>query len=210
MNEAIMEVLNSGNYENNEDIAKAIQTALATKVIPKDKFNDQSKRLQNIEAEKGNLQSSYDDLQSRYDELRKQNMTAEERNKEEIEQLRKDRESVARQLSEIAIEKVLAKNGVSADTYGDDEYKNLVDDLIADNVENSKKKAENFVKILNKQKDFVEKETTSKLLKNTPSPVTGEGNDKPITKEDFDKMTYSQMIKLQAENPELFNEFMNE
>ena len=68
-------------------------------------------------------------------------------------------------------------------------------------------KANNFVKILNKQKDFVEKETTSKLLKNTPSPQTG-ADDKVVTKEDFDKMTYSEMMNFMKESPELYKEYM--
>ena len=57
MNEVLLEVLNNETYTTNEERAKAIQTALATLVIPKDKFNEQSKRLQNIEAEKNDLQA---------------------------------------------------------------------------------------------------------------------------------------------------------
>ena len=70
-----------------------------------------------------------------------------------------------------------------------------------------KEKNNYFVKILNKQKDYVEKETTSKLLKNTPSPQTGV-DDKVVTKDDFDKMTYSEMMNFMNESPELYKEYM--
>lgn len=207
MNEAILKVLNDETLETNESKADAIKKALATITIPKEKFNDLSQRLQNVEAEKNNLQSSNTELQTKYDELRTKNMTADEKAKDELEQLKKDKELVARQLSEIAIEKILTKNGINVETYGEEEYKNLVNDLIADTVDNSSNKANNFVKILNKQKEFVEKETTSNLLKNTPTPQTGV-DDKVVTKEDFDKMTYSQMMNFMKESPELYNEYI--
>ena len=207
MNEAILKVLSDETLETNESKADAIKKALATITIPKEKFNDLSQRLQNVEAEKNNLITTNSELESKYNELRTKNMTEDEKAKEELEKLRKDKELVARQLSEIAVEKILTKNGISSENYGEEEYKNLINDLISDSVDNSSNKANNFVKILNKQKDFVEKETTSKLLKNTPSPQTG-ADDKVVTKEDFDKMTYSEMMNFMKESPELYKEYI--
>ena len=200
MNEAIMKVLNDETYGTNEERAEALKKSLATLIIPKDKFNEQSQRLQSIEAEKKSIQAQYE-------ELRKQNMSVEERNKEELKQLQEDKKAVAKQLSELAIERILNKNNISTDTYSQEEYTNLVNDLIAENVEKSTIKANNFVNILKKQKDYIVKETTSNLLKNTPTPQTS-SEDKGITKEEFNKMSYTQMLKFQQEQPELFNEYM--
>lgn len=208
MNEAIMEVLNNEALDTNESRAEAIRKALATLVVPKDKFNDLSKRLQGVEAEKNVLQTNNSELQSKYDELRTKNMTADEKAKEELEKLKRDKELVAKQLSEIAVEKILAQNNINIETYGEEEYRNLVSDLIADSVDNSQIKTNNFVKIFNKQKEIIEKETTSNLLKNTPSPKTGT-DDNVVTKEDFNKMTYSQMMDFMKENPELYKEYTN-
>ena len=207
MNEAILKVLSDETLETNESKADAIKKALATITIPKEKFNDLSQRLQNVEAEKNNLLTTNTELETKYNELRTKNMTADEKAKDELEQLKKDKELVARQLSEIAVEKILTKNSITSENYGEEEYKNLVNDLISDSVENSSNKANNFVKILNKQKDYVEKETTSKLLKNTPSPQTGV-DDKVVTKDDFEKMTYSEMMNFMNESPELYKEYM--
>ena len=52
-----MEVLNNEDLDTNESRAEAIRKALATLVVPKDKFNDLSKRLQGVEAEKNVLQT---------------------------------------------------------------------------------------------------------------------------------------------------------
>lgn len=195
-----MKVLNDETYGTNEERAEALKKSLATLIIPKDKFNEQSQRLQSIEAEKKSIQAQYE-------ELRKQNMSVEERNKEELKQLQEDKKAVAKQLSELAIERILNKNNISTDTYSQEEYTNLVNDLIAENVEKSTIKANNFVNILKKQKDYIVKETTSNLLKNTPTPQTS-SEDKGITKEEFNKMSYTQMLKFQQEQPELFNEYM--
>lgn len=208
MNEAIMEVLNNESLETNESKAEALGKELAKLIVPKDTFNKLSERLHNVEAEKSVLQANNSDLQSKYDELRTKNMTADEKAKEELEQLKKDKEEVARQLSEIAVEKILTQSGINAETYGEEEYTQLVNDLIADNVDNSKVKADNFVKILTKQKEFVEKETTSKLLENTPTPNGGQGDNDVVTKEDFNKMTYSEMLKFIDQNPDLYEEYV--
>lgn len=209
MNEAIMKVLNDESLETNESKLEAIKKELATRVVPKDKFNDLSKRVQNLEAEKNVLETNNSDLKKQNDELRIKNMTEEELQKEEKEQFERDKKEVARQLSEIAVEKILAQNNISIDTYGEEDYQKIVNDLIADNVENSSNKANNFIKIFNKQKEIVEKETTSNLLNQTPKPKGGnnDGEDGTVSKEDFDKMTYSEMMNFMKEQPELYAEY---
>lgn len=207
MENAILNVLNDESLNTVELKLEAMKKALALEVIPKDKYNELSNKLKDFETEKGNLINQNNALQSKYDELRTKNMSADEKAKEELEQLRQDKELVARQLSEIAVERVLTQNGINADTYGEEDYKAILNDLISDNAESSKTKATNFVNILTKQKEFVEKQTTSNLLKNTPEPNTGSSNDGVVTKDDFNKMTYSQMMNFMKESPELYQEY---
>lgn len=59
-----------------------------------------------------------------------------------------------------------------------------------------------------KHLDAVEKKIRSDILKDTPKPNGGNGN-KTITKEDFDKMTYSERVKVYEENPEIYNDLTN-
>ena len=208
MNEAIMKVLNNESFDTNESKAEALRKELATVVVPKEKFNELSQRLQNVEAEKNVLQTNNSDLQTKYDELRTKHMSEEDLKKEELEKLKKDKEMVAKQLSEIAVERILTKNGINVEEYGEETYQGILKDLVSDNVENSSVKANNFVKMFNKQRELVEQQTKTNLLQNTPTPKTGE-QDKVITKEDFEKMTYSQMMNFMTENPELYKEYTN-
>lgn len=59
-----------------------------------------------------------------------------------------------------------------------------------------------------KHLEAVEKKIRSDILKDTPKPNGGNGN-KTITKEDFDKMTYSERVKVYEENPEVYNDLAN-
>ena len=59
-----------------------------------------------------------------------------------------------------------------------------------------------------KHLEAVEKKIRSDILKDTPKPNGGNGN-KTITKEDFDKMTYSERVKVFEENPEVYNDLTN-
>lgn len=61
-------------------------------------------------------------------------------------------------------------------------------------------------------KEFItarEESIRAELLKSGTKPSTN-GDQKPLTKEDLGKMTYSELLKAQETNPELVNEFINQ
>lgn len=65
----------------------------------------------------------------------------------------------------------------------------------------------NTEKVFQNQKAFLEsfeKGVRSDLIKGTPKPETGSTGTKTLTKEEFDKMEYSERAKLFEENPELY------
>lgn len=200
MNKTKLEdILKARGIEETNDLVDELTKEISLQTVPKDQFNKMSDRVKALENEKK-------DIETKFNDFKVQNMTDEEKIKAELKKLESDKMTVARQLSEIAVEKVLSKNGIDSDTYGEEEYKELVNNLISDTTDNSISKANNFVSILAKQKERVEKETTSNLLKNTPNPQVGDG-DKKVTKEEFDKMTYSEMMKFMEEEPELYKEY---
>lgn len=200
MNKTKLEdILKARGIEEANDLVDELTKEISLQTVPKDQFNKMSDRVKALENEKK-------DIETKFNDFKVQNMTDEEKIKAELKKLESDKMAVARQLSEIAVEKVLSKNGIDSDTYGEEEYKELVNNLISDTTDNSISKANNFVSILAKQKERVEKETTSNLLKNTPNPQVGDG-DKKVTKEEFDKMTYSEMMKFMEEEPELYKEY---
>lgn len=195
----IEDILKARGIEDTSELVDELAKEISMQTVPKDQFNKMSDRAKSLESEKSILETQFNDFKVK-------NMTDEEKTKAELLKLEEDKKAVARQLSEIAVERVLSKNGVNSETYGEEEYKTLVNNLISDTADNSVNKANNFVNILAKQKEKVEQETTSNLLKNTPNPQVGDV-DKVVTKDEFDKMTYSQMMNFMKESPELYNEY---
>lgn len=61
------------------------------------------------------------------------------------------------------------------------------------------------------QKTFADMENKYKeeMLKQNPTPPPQNGNNGVITKAQFDKMGYSERLKLHDENPELYKQFTN-
>ena len=89
----------------------------------------------------------------------------------------------------------------------EEEYTPLLDQVVVDDGEKTKANAETIVALLAKQKEVVETATKDAVLKGNPSPGGSAGESK-VTKEAFDKMSPSEMIKLKAENPELVASFI--
>lgn len=86
------------------------------------------------------------------------------------------------------------------------QYEKLIDMLVSDDTESTKARVQNFIDVFNSTKMEIETQVKS-TLSNIPKPSTGNG-DKPLTKADFNKMTYGEKLKLKQSNPELYKEFM--
>lgn len=193
MKDIISKILEDDSYTTNEDRIDAMAKELAMVVIPKNKYNDLSDRLKRIEAEKD----------AEIEELKTKNLTDEEKIKLEREKFEADKITLSREKSEIAVSKILSKNGITEETYGEDAYQSLVQDLVGDTVDVSSSKANNFINLIAKTKDTAIKETKTEMLKNTPTPKTGDEG-KKVTKQELDNMTYSEMMNFMSEQPDLY------
>ncbi|MBO7614797.1 MAG: hypothetical protein J6T15_03780 [Bacilli bacterium] len=165
MKNAIEQVLNDESYTTNEERVDAIAKELAKLVIPKDKYNDLSNRLSKTE-------SDYSSLQIDFDNLKKANMTDQEKLEEERKEIEKSRLSNAREKSELAVQKLLLKNGIEVKD-DDEELKETLSNIVSEDYDKSMKLANSFINILNKTKDTTEEATTNKLLNDTPKPIGG-------------------------------------
>lgn len=174
MNEVIENVLNDETYVTNEEKAEAIKKSLATLVIPKDKYNDLSNRLRTTE-------SNYSTLSSEYEEFKKSKMTDEERIENERKQFELDKKANAIAKSELAVEKLLLKNGIEISD-DDVELKETLSSIISEDYDKSIKLANSFISLLNKTKETTANETTTKLLNGTPKPIGGVDSSSSVSK----------------------------
>ncbi len=174
MNEVIENVLSDETYATNEEKVEAIKKGLATLVIPKDKYNDLSTRLRTTESNLSTLQSEYDDF-------KKSKMTDDEKREADLKQLEIDKKNNAIEKSSLAVEKLLLKNGIEIKD-DDTELKDTLQTIVSEDYDKSIKLANSFISLLNKTKDKTEKETTTKLLNDTPKPIGGVDSSSSISK----------------------------
>ena len=187
MNEVIENVLSDETITTNEERVEAIKKGLATLVIPKDKYNDLSTRLKTTES---NLQT----LQNEYDEFKKSKMTEDELKEAKEKEFALKVKANAIEKSDLAVQKLLLKNGIEIND-DDLELKETLSSIVSEDYDRSIKLANSFISLLNKTKDTTAKETTTKLLNETPKPVGGVESSSNVSKVEELKKQLDQAIK---------------
>ena len=165
MKETIENVLNDETYTTNEERVEAITKGLATLVIPKNKFNDLSERLQARENE-------YNTLSSEFEKFKQSKMTDDEKASAAREEFEKARKENAIETSRLAVKELFLDNGIKiAD---DESYANIMQNVISEDKEKSLGLAQEFLNLINKTKQDTKQETTLGLLNDVPKPMVGD------------------------------------
>jgi hypothetical protein len=84
-------------------------------------------------------------------------------------------------------------------------YDKLIGLLVSDNEDVTRANVQNFIDMFNVTKTEIETKVKSEFTK-IPTPNQGRGNDTP-TKQDFDKMSFSEKVKFKSSNPDLYKQF---
>lgn len=85
-------------------------------------------------------------------------------------------------------------------------YEKFIDIMVTEDSENTKVNVENFIANFNDVKMSLESDLKSQLSK-IPSPSLGD-NKTTLTKEEFKKMTYNELMELKKSNPELYSQMI--
>lgn len=186
MEEAIQQVLSNETYTTDEERVDAIKKELAKLVIPKDKYNDLSNRLKNTESE-------YATLQAEYDDFKKSKMTDDEKRESERKAFEEQVKQNAIAKSDLAVQKLLLQNGIEIKD-DDNELKETLATIVSEDYEKSIKLANSFISLINKTKDQSAKETTTKLLNETPKPIGGLDSSSTLSKVDMLKKDLEQAV----------------
>ena len=187
MKEAIEQVLSNETYTTNEERVDALSKELAKLVIPKDKYNDLSNRLKNTESE-------YSTLQNEYDNFKKSKMTDDEKRASEKQEFENQKKLNAIERSKLGVQMLLLKNGIEVKDE-DAELQETLTNIVSEDYDKSIKLATSFINIMNKTKDQAAKETTTKLLNDTPAPIGGLDSSSSLSKVDMLKKELEQAVK---------------
>ena len=187
MKEAIEQVLSNETYTTNEERVDALSKELAKLVIPKDKYNDLSNRLKNTESE-------YSTLQTEYEDFKKSKMTDDEKRASEQQEFENQKKQNAIERSKLGVQMLLLKNGIEVKD-DDTELQETLTNIVSEDYDKSIKLATSFINIMNKTKDQAAKETTTKLLNDTPAPIGGTNSSSSLSTVDMLKKELEQAIK---------------
>ena len=182
MTEEMLKVLNDESFTTNEERVEAQKKALATLVIPKDKFNEEIAKRKLAEEKVASLESKIASLESSNENISK---TGDER----VQNLENQLNSINAKYNRSQVESILKGAGLTEADYKDD-----LDNMDLSDEKKALAYANSVVKLINANTEKVKKETQASLLSDTPKPIIGGANASTAT---MDKLVaeYDQAIK---------------
>lgn len=159
-------------------------------------------RVDDLKAQLRDANAELGDARARLDEASKANMTAEEQLQTALAEADKVRAEFMRKTARLDAEQVFVEAGLSKDDYAD-----VLDGIVTEDAKATVKVARSMAKLVASRVQATEEATRREVLGTTPRPDGNDG-DKPVTKADFDAMTFSEQMAFKAENPDAAKAFM--
>lgn len=179
MKEEMLKVLNDESLTTNEARVDAMAKAMATLVIPKDKFNEESAKRKKAEEDLANLSAK----------ITQEPPKEEPKQDERVVGLENEIKNLRIESNRAKVEKILSKAGLE-----EKDYKEDLDQMDLSDETRALAYANSIVKLLNANAEKVKKETQASLLSDTPKPVVGGSSASTAT---MDKLVkeYGEAIK---------------
>lgn len=109
----------------------------------------------------------------------------------------KEKEFTAR-LNRLEVEKLFTAAGLVEADYAD-----LIEDIVSEDADKTKKLATNLLSVIQNQKTAAEKALKAELLKKTPKPPAGnDGDPEGMTREKFRKLSPTERYNYSVDHPE--------
>lgn len=163
MKEEMLKVLNDESFTTNEEKVDAMAKAMATLVIPKDKFNEESAKRKQAEAELASLSAKATVVQEA--------PKTESKDDERVIGLQEEIKNLRAESNRAKVEKIFSQAGLE-----EKDYKEDLDNMDLSDETRALAYANSVVKFLNANTERVKKETQASLLNDTPKPIVGGTN----------------------------------
>ena len=179
MKEEMLKVLNDESLTTNEARVDAMAKAMATLVIPKDKFNEESAKRKKAEEELANLSAK----------ITQEPPKEEPKEDERVVGLENEIKNLRIESNRAKVEKIFSQVGLE-----ENDYKEDLDKMDLSDESRALAYANSVVKLLNANAEKVKKATQADLLNDTPKPVVGGSSASTAT---MDKLVkeYGEAIK---------------
>lgn len=196
--EKIAGILGDESTPDMEAKIDAIISGLGTYMVSKDQYNKKVNEL-------GSLQETVKNLEN-------EKLSVEEKQRKELEEIinnaKKNEAEFKLKSNRLEAIEIFKKAGLN-----ENDYKDFVDEtsksyIVSDDLERTTTLAQSFVNTLNSQKKLVEDKLKKELQGNNPTPPAGDGKSNVVTKEQLNKMTYSEEMAFAQNNPEQYAELI--
>ena len=201
MEEELGKILSNDELDNTAK-QKAINDLIGNSFVGRDKYN----------AEKANTQTqleAYNALKKEYDTFKESKMSDEEKQAEASKKMQEQYQKANLTISKMYAENTFAKAG-----FKEDDYKDILDNIVSEDTDKTKGLAETICATMLKQKADIEKAMKDKIIKGQTPPPAGNDNDKgsgddienlkklyqeAVAKNDFPKMAYYTRLVQEAQ-----------
>lgn len=183
MDEELKSILGDENTSSEEKQA-AIKKLIGEKFVSNEKY---SKKQEEIATKQKEIET----IQSDFNAFKQSKMTEEEKKEEEAKLEREKTQNLSNKLSEY-----IAKNAFAEAGLKEEDYKDLLPNIIQATPEATKAMAENIGSLISKTKNSMQEELKSSLSKQEPTPAAGNAKE---------QVPATDMEKLQAAYAEATN-----
>ncbi len=165
MDEELGSILENAELSN-EAKQEAIKALVGKSFVSNDQYNKaKAKQTEQVNA--------YNALKAEFDTFKESKMSDEEK---QAEVSRKMQEQY--QKANLTISKMYAENTFAKAGFKEDDYKDILDNIVSENTDKTKGLAETICASMLKQKADIEKAMKDKIIKGQTPPPAGNDNDK--------------------------------
>ena len=162
---------------------------------------NKSKLMADINLLNGKIEelSSY---KTKYEEYENSKLTEQQK----IEKMQKEAQEMLKKAKVVSNTAIVKNLFAEADLKGN-EIEELVAGIVSDDEKVSRESAQKHITLLKKVAEDIAKTQYNSALNNMPKPKQDNGNSATVTLEQFQKMSFSEKLKLKSENPKLWEQF---
>lgn len=199
MDEELSNVLGNEDLDSNAK-AEAIKKLIGANYVPTEKYSND---VSSVKKENKTLKDTLKTKDTEIEGYKNSQLTEDEKLQKALENAKEaERKATIKEnqytVKEILGEIILDKEDLDV----------VVKNITKEDLELTKKEAQQLAEIMKKQKEATEAKIREELINDTPKPTGGE-QDKPMTKEAFLKLGYNEQVKYKTENPEGYKQLFN-
>lgn len=195
MKDKIIEKLTELGIEDSKGITEDIAKIVGLYTVPKDTFNDTNTKFKNEVSLRESAEAERDTYKSQLDNANSKTS--------EFDKILKANEELTMKVNEMEARRVFEKAHIS-----EERIKELLPKVVSKDSKATIELSESIANMLEVSKEETKKQIEDDIIKDTPKPdVKDNGNaTAKITKEQFNKMSYSERKQLYTDNVDLYRE----